>query len=137
MYGTRCIKKVLVQEYGVTVSVRKIAKNMKELGIVVKMKHKFKVTTTDSNHNYKISLNRLQRDFRTNVSDEVYVRDITYIRTQQGWLYLAVVIDLFSRKVLGWSMDNNMETHLVNNALHMALHKSYSTTTTDMAHRQR
>ena len=122
VYGTRRIKKVLVQEYGVIVSTRKIAKSMKEVGLVVKMKRKFKVRTTDSNHNYKISPNRLQRDFRTNVPDEVYVGDITYIRTQQGWLYLAVVIDLFSRKVLGWSMDDNMETPLVNNALQMALH---------------
>lgn len=122
VYGTRRIKKVLVQEYGVIVSTRKIAKSMKEVGLVVKMKRKFKVITTDSNHNYKISPNRLQRDFRTNVPDEVYVGDITYIRTQQGWLYLAVVIDLFSRKVVGWSMDDNMETPLVNNALQMALH---------------
>jgi len=122
VYGTRRIKKVLINEYGVIVSTRKIAKSMKVLGLIVKMKRKFKVTTTDSNHNYKISPNRLQRDFRTNVPDEVYVGDITYIRTQQGWLYLAVVIDLFSRKVVGWSMDDNMETPLVNNALNMALH---------------
>jgi len=121
VYGTRRIKKVLVQEYGVIVSTRKIAKSMKEVGVVVKMKRKFKVRTTDSNHNYHISPNRLQRDFRTNVPDEVYVGDITYIRTQQGWLYLAVVIDLYSRKVVGWSMNDNMETSLVNNALQMAL----------------
>ena len=122
VYGTRRIKKVLVQEYGVIVSTRKIAKIMKSLGLIVKMKRKFKVITTDSNHNYRISPNRLQRDFRTNVPNEVYVGDITYIRTQQGWLYLAVVIDLYSRKVVGWSMDDNMETSLVNNALQMALH---------------
>jgi transposase InsO family protein len=122
VYGTRRIKKVLVQEYGVIVSTRKIAKIMKEVGLIVKMKRKFKVMTTDSNHNYKISPNRLQRNFRTNVPNEVYVGDITYIRTQQGWLYLAVVIDLFSRKVVGWSMDDNMETSLVNHALQMALH---------------
>ena len=122
VYGTRRIKKVLVQAYGVIVSTRKIAKSMKEIGLVVKMNRKFKVTTTDSNHNYKISPNRLQRDFRTNVADEVYVGDITYIRTQQGWLYLAVVIDLYSRKVVGWSMADNMETPLVNHALQMALH---------------
>jgi len=122
VYGTRRIKEALVQEYGVIVSTRKIAKCMKEVGVVVKMKRKFKVVTTDSNHNHAISPNRLQRDFRTNVPDEVYVGDITYIRTQQGWLYLAVVIDLFSRKVVGWSMDDNMETPLVNNALLMALH---------------
>ena len=121
VYGTRRIKEALVQEYGVIVSTRKIAKSMKELGIAVKMKRKFKVVTTDSNHNHAISPNRLQRDFRTNTANEVYVGDITYIRTQQGWLYLAVVIDLFSRKIVGWSMDDNMETPLVNNALHMAL----------------
>jgi len=67
VYGTIRIKKVLVQEYDVIISTRKIAKSMKEVGLVVKMKRKFKVTTTDSNHNYKISPNRLQRDFRTNV----------------------------------------------------------------------
>lgn len=122
VYGTRRIKEALVQEYGVIVSTKKIAKCMKEVGISVKMKRKFKATTTDSNHNYSISLNRLQRDFRTNVIDEVYVGDITYIRTQQGWLYLAVVIDLFSRKVVGWSMDDNMQVSLVNNALQMALY---------------
>lgn len=122
VYGTRRIKKVLVQEYGIIVSTRKIGKTMQTMGLIVKMKRKFKVTTTDSNHNYTISPNRLQRDFKSNVPNEVYVGDITYIRTQQGWLYLAVVIDLYSRQVVGWSMDDNMETSLVNNALKMALH---------------
>lgn len=122
VYGTRRIKAVLLQEYGVIVSRRKIGKIMRSLHLSVKMKRKFKVITTDSKHNYSISPNRLQRDFKTNVADEVYVGDITYIRTQQGWLYLAVVIDLFSRQVVGWSMDDNMETPLVNNALKMALH---------------
>ena len=122
VYGTRRIKEVLVQEYGIIVSMRKIAKSMKELCISVKMKRKVKVSTTNSNHNHSISPNRLQRDFKTNMANEVYVGDITYIRTQQGWLYLAVVIDLFSRKIVGWSMDDNMETSLVNNALQMALH---------------
>jgi len=121
VYGTRRIKAVLLQEYGVIVSRRKIAEIMRSLNLSVKMKRKFKVTTTDSNHNYAISPNRLQRDFKTNVTDEVYVGDITYIRTQQGWLYLAVVIDLFSRQVVGWSMDDRMKTSLVNNALQMAL----------------
>ncbi len=122
VYGTRRIKEVLVQEYGVIVSLRKIAKTMNLLGLTVKMKRTFRVTTTDSKHNYSISPNRLQRDFRTNVANEVYVGDITYIRTQQGWLYLAVVIDLYSRKVVGWSMDDTMKVSLVNDALEMALH---------------
>ena len=122
VYGTRRIKAVLLQEYGVIVSRRKIGKIMRSLHLSVKMKRKFKVITTDSKHNYSISPNRLQREFKTNVAVEVYVGDITYIRTQQGWLYLAVVIDLFSRQIVGWSMDDNMETSLVNNALQMALH---------------
>ena len=123
VYGTRRIKKVLVQQYGVIISRRKIGKVMRSLNLTVKMKRKFKVTTTDSNHNYTISPNRLQRDFKTTVPDDVYVGDITYIRTQQGWLYLAVVIDLFSRQVVGWSMDDTMKTSLVNDALQMALYK--------------
>ena len=121
VYGTRRIKKVLVQQYGVIVSRRRIGKIMKVLKLVVKMRRKFRVTTTNSNHNYTISPNRLNRDFKTVTPDEVYVGDITYIRTQQGWLYLAVVIDLFSRKVVGWSMDETMKTSLVNDALNMAL----------------
>jgi len=88
VYGARRIKAVLFQQYGVIVSRRKIGKIMHTLNLRVKMKRKrkFRVTTTDSNHNYSISPNRLQRDFKTNVADEVYVGDITYIRTQQGWL---------------------------------------------------
>ena len=121
VYGTRRIKKVLVQQYGVIVSKRRIAKIMKALGLVVKMKRKYRVSTTNSNHHYKISPNRLQRDFKTNVPNEVYVGDITYIHTLQGWLYLAVVIDLYSRRVVGWSIDERMRTSLVNNAFEMAM----------------
>ena len=121
VYGTRRIKKVLVQQYGVIVSKRRIAKIMKALGLVVKMKRKYRVSTTNSNHHYKISPNRLQRDFKTNVPNEVYVGDITYIHTLQGWLYLAVVIDLYSRRIVGWSIDERMRTSLVNNAFEMAM----------------
>ena len=125
VYGTRRIKAVLLHGYGVIVSRRKIGKIMHSLKLTVKMKRRFKVTTTDSNHNYSISPNRLQRDFKTNISNKVYVGDITYIRTQQGWLYLAVVIDLFSRQVVGWSMHERMKTSLVNDALQMALRKRH------------
>ena len=123
VYGTRRIKKVLLGSYGVIVSKRKIAKSMKYMGLVVRMNRKFKVTTTDSKHHYAISPNRLQRDFRTNTPDEVYVGDITYIPTREGWLYLAVVIDLYSRMVVGWSMSHRIDTALVNNAFRMALHQ--------------
>ncbi|PRP49545.1 IS3 family transposase, partial [Bacillus halotolerans] len=70
-----------------------------------------------------VAKNVLDRDFSATRPNQKYVGDITYIRTQQGWLYLAVVIDLFSRKVVGWAMEDHMEASLVNDALLMALWK--------------
>jgi transposase InsO family protein len=96
---------------------------MQEHGLVVKMKRKFKVVTTDSNHDLPIAPNILDRDFNVSAPDKVYVGDITYIPTDQGWLFLAVVIDLYSRKVVGWSMKDNMQVSLVDNALLMAVHR--------------
>ncbi len=85
------------------------------------MKRRFKVTTTNSNHNFAISPNRINRDFYSSNPNDKYVGDITYIKTNQGFLYLATVIDLYSRKVVGWSMDDTMKTSLVNDALLMAI----------------
>ena len=79
--------------------------------------------TTDSKHNKPIAPNLLKRKFTVLEANRYYVGDITYIHTQEGWLYLAVVIDLFSRKIVGWSMDNRMKAKLVNDALLMALWK--------------
>ena len=118
-YGTRRIKKALIQKYGVIVSRRRIGKIMKLLGL--KVSKKFKVTTTDSKHNYEVAPNLLNRKFKVSNMNRVYVGDITYIKTNEGWLYLATVIDLYSRKVVGWSMDDNMRVNLVNNALQMAI----------------
>lgn len=120
-YGTRRIKEELVKKHGVIVSRRRIGRIMKSLNLRVKMRKKFKVKTTDSNHNYPIAPNMLNRNFNILVPNRVYVGDITYIATKEGWLYLAIVIDLFSRKVVGWSMDDNMRVSLVNNALKMAI----------------
>ena len=78
---------------------------------------------TDSKHNKSIAPNLLERQFTVSQPDSYYVGDITYIYTQEGWLYLAVVIDLFSRKVVGWSMDKRMIARLVNDALLMAIWK--------------
>ena len=94
---------------------------MKKLGLLCKNKKRFKIKTTNSNHNFSIAPNRLKQDFYVSKANEIYVGDITYIPTKQGWLYLAVVIDLFSRKVVGCSMDDNMKTSLVNDALLMAI----------------
>lgn len=120
-YGTRRIKDKLLERYGVIVSRKRIRNILRQLGLSVKMKRRFKVMTTDSNHNLPIAPNILNRDFYASKVDEKYVGDITYIPTSEGWLYLATVIDLYSRKIVGWSMDETMKVSLVNDALKMAL----------------
>ena len=89
------------------VSRNKARKLMKEAGVLVKRRKKFKVTT-DSNHAKPLFDNVLDRDFASDGPDQAYVQDITYIWTQEGWLYLATVIDLYSRRVVGWSMGSRM-----------------------------
>ena len=119
-YGTRRIQDKLQELYGLIISRKRISGIMKELNLKVNMKRRYK-NTTDSNHNLPIAPNLLNRDFYASVPDMKYVGDITYIATGEGWLYLATVIDLYSRKVVGWSMDDTMKVSLVNDALNMAL----------------
>lgn len=119
IYGTRRITKILAKN-GVFISRHRIGKLMAKAGLSCKTKRKFKVTT-DSKHNKPISSNLLNREFDVNAPDTYWVGDITYIPTKKGWLYLATVIDLYSRQVVGWSMADNMRSKLVNDALTMAL----------------
>ena len=95
---------------------------MKEAGLICKTKRRFKVTT-DSKHDLPIAPNYLDRQFAVARANQVYAGDITYIPTLEGCLYLAVLIDLFSRQVVGWAMATPMKTQLVNDALLMALWK--------------
>lgn len=118
-FGTRRLKRLLLNE-GYNVSRRRIARLMKEANLWCKTKRKFKVTT-DSKHTNPVAPNHLNRHFTVNQPNQWYVGDITYIWTQEGWLYLAVVIDLFSRQVVGWSMKPPMQASLVNDALMMAV----------------
>ena len=120
-YGTRRIKDALKKQE-TRVSRRRIGRLMREEDLQVQTKRKFKVTT-DSNHDKPIAPNLLEREFTVNTPDTVYVGDITYIPTREGWLYLAVVIDLFSRAVVGWSMGSRITAGLVNGAMLMALWK--------------
>lgn len=119
VYGTRRLKRLLANE-GLIVSRRRIGRLLKKAGLQCQTKRRFKVTT-DSKHHQPISPNLLARQFTVSQPNRCYVGDITYIWTQEGWLYLAVVIDLFSRQVVGWSMKNHMRTRLVNDALMMAV----------------
>ena len=93
---------------------------MKLAGVAAKQKKKFKATT-DSKHNLPIAANLLNRQFEVQEPDKVYVSDITYIWTREGWLYLAVILDLFSRQVVGWSLNNRMSKKLIMDALLMAI----------------
>lgn len=120
-YGTRRVKKALFDQKR-NVSRRRISRLMDEANLACKTKRKFKATT-DSRHDKPVSPNLLDRELKVNQPDQAYVGDITYIHTQEGWLYLAVVIDLYSRQVVGWSMAEHMRAKLVNDALLMALWK--------------
>lgn len=93
---------------------------MKEFGIKAKRRRKFR-HTTDSNHNLTVAPNLLNREFRPDRPDKVWASDITYIWTKQGWLYLAVTMDLYSRKIVGWSLCDHMRKELVIDALKMGL----------------
>ena len=118
-YGYRRMKKAL-NVLGYPVTRGKTKKLMKEAGVRVRSRKKYKVTT-NSNHKQPVFDNVLDRNFDVLKPDTAYVQDITYIWTQEGWLYLAVVIDLFSRKVVGWSMGSRMKAQLVCDALKMAI----------------
>ena len=113
-----------LQEDGEPCSVNRVARRMKALGLRALAKRKFKVTT-DSEHNKPIYDNILNRDFATTAMNQKWASDITYIHTQEGCLYLAVVIDLHSRAVIGWAMDKRMKADLVCHSLVMALQRSH------------
>jgi putative transposase len=105
---------------GFKIGRQRVIRLMGDLGISARTKRRF-VKTTDSEHSLPVAENVLSRNFTTGEPDQAWVADITYIPTAEGWLYLAVILDLFSRRVIGWSMDNNMRTELVANALNSAL----------------
>ena len=118
-YGSPRIHDAL-QEQGVAVSRKRVARLMAEAGITGEPLKPFK-KTTDSDHDQPIAPNLLDRQFDASEPNQMWVGDITYIRTWEGWVYLAVVIDLYSRKVVGWSADAHMRSELVEEALKRAL----------------
>lgn len=109
-----------LQANGHQVGRNRVARLMAEEGLFARRKPKFR-KTTDSDHDKPVAPNVLDRNFEVDAPDRAWVADITYIWTLEGWMYLAVIIDLFSRRVVGWSMANHMRTELVLNALEAAL----------------
>jgi len=119
VYGRPRITKEL-REAGEKVSEKRVGRLMREEGITGRRPKKFR-RTTDSKHNLPVAEDLVQRQFEADAPNQVWVGDITYIGTWEGWLYLAVVIDLFSRRVVGWSIADHMRTELVSEAFTMAV----------------
>lgn len=108
-------------EQGIKVCVNTVAKLMKQAGIRSIMQRRFVVQTTDSNHDQPVAPNLLERDFQADAPDQKWCCDITYIPTGEGFLYLAAVMDLCSRRIVGWSMADHLRTELCLEALNSAL----------------
>ena len=118
-YGSPRIYRELVAQ-GFEVSKTRVEREMRKLGLLARRPKRFRVTT-DSAHDQPIAENVVDRKFEAAQPNRVWSTDITYVWTREGWLYLAIIIDLFSRRVVGWATANHMRTSLVLNALHMAV----------------
>jgi putative transposase len=118
-YGSRRLR-TAVASRGVVVGIYRLRRLMRQHGLRSAWKRKF-IHTTDSKHALPISPNVLDRQFNPTCPNQAWVADITYIRTRSGWLYLAVVLDLFARKVVGWAMAPDMQATLVCRALQLAI----------------
>jgi transposase InsO family protein len=105
---------------GMLCGPKRVARLMKKWGMQVKTKRKFRLTT-DSRHGFPIAENLLDRQFDQEEPNIAWVSDMTYIQTDEGWLFLATTLDLFSRKIVGWAMDDHMRTDLVTRSLQMAI----------------
>ncbi|MDN4066213.1 MULTISPECIES: IS3-like element ISRso20 family transposase, partial [Ralstonia solanacearum species complex] len=117
-YGWPRMWKELVAR-GVRVGKERVRKQMAQHGIRARHKRKY-IATTNSNHGLPVAPNLLERNFTVTMPNQVWTTDITYVPTAEGWLYLSVIIDLFSRQVVGWSMQPHMKAELVTDALRMA-----------------
>jgi transposase InsO family protein len=125
-YGSPRIYQVL-KGLGYEVSEDTVAKLMVDMGLRAKTKKRFKVRTTDSKHTFPVAENKLAQQFEAHSPGEVMLSDVTFIGTGEGWLYLAGVLDLCTRRLIGWSMGDTNDRHLALDALHMALRRQKPT----------
>jgi len=120
-YGSPRVRKELQKAHGIRVSRKKVARLMRENGLNARRRKKF-IKTTDSKHGFEVNENILDRQFRAGRPGEKWVSDITCLSTEDGWVYLTVVLDLFDRKILGWALSADMESvHTSIAALEMAV----------------
>jgi putative transposase len=120
IYGYRRVHQDLMEDHEIACCRETVRQVMAELGLCGRHKRRF-VKTTDSNHDEPVAANLLQRDFVATRPDQKWLADITYIRLTEGWLYLAVILDCFSRRIVGWSLSRHIDAELVCAALEMAL----------------
>lgn len=118
-YGSPRVHRELHAQ-GTAISRKRVERLMREAGVFVKQKARF-VVTTDSNHDQPVAPNLLEQDFTAVAPDRRWVTDITYVPTEEGWLYVATILDLFSRRAVGWAMQERMNRSLVLSALEMAV----------------
>lgn len=118
-YGTPRIERQLRRE-GIQTSRRRVRRLRRELGLKAKAAKKYKATT-DSAHPYPVAPNRLERCFDAPAPDRIWVGDITYLWTREGWLYLAIILDTYSRRIVGWSLSERLERGLAVSTLEKAL----------------
>jgi putative transposase len=121
-YGYRRVHQDLIEDDEIACCRETVRQVMAELGLCGRHKRRF-VKTTDSNHDEPIAANRLHRDFTATRPDQKWLADITYLRLTEGWLYLAVILDCFSRRIVGWSLSRTIDAELVCAALAMALRR--------------
>jgi len=119
-YGAPRVEKEL-RKKGHCHGRNRVARLMKQKGLCGRQKGRYRVQTTESNHDQPIAPNRLAQAPKATAPNQLWVADITYIETKEGWLYLAAVLDLYSRKIVGWAMSERIDTFLVLQALAMAL----------------
>ena len=121
-YGAPRIHAELRAE-GHAVSRERVARVMRQHGVRARAPRRFRICTTDSKHSLPVAENLLDQNFVADRPDQVWLADITYIPTGEGWLYLAVILDLFTRKVIGWAMRDHMRAELTIAALTMAIQR--------------
>jgi transposase InsO family protein len=120
IYGAPRVHRTL-RFAGEPCSLNRVARLMRLAELRSKTRRRFRVKTTDSNHDHPIAPDHVDRVFRADAANRIWVSDMTYIATDEGWLYLATTMDLFSRKIVGWSMAPTMHASVVIDALKMAI----------------
>ena len=120
-YGRRRMTPEISQELGQVVNHKRIGRLMREHGLQSHKRRRFRVVTTDSKHAHPVAPNVLARDFQATAPNQKWLADMTYVATDEGWLYLALVLDLYARKLVGWAMSETMPQELTMRALDVAL----------------